>query len=292
MSSNFEKHQKRRLIGSYITIVTSISFILFLMGMLALFVINGQKLLNYFKEEVVISLFLQDDTKKIEVNQLLRSLKRQPSIKSLTFISKKEAAERFQKDINEDFISFLEVNPLQASIDMRLKADYVSSVNIDNLLNSLKTKEMISEIVYDASLLEILDNNIKIISFWILVLCALFSSIAVFLIHNSIRLSVYTQRFTIKTMQLVGATKSAIRKPFISQNLKLGAIAAFIAGFAIAFIAYYLRSTFPEFEFLNTYQELLLVFLGLLILGVSIAFFSTFFAAQRYLGLKTDELYF
>jgi len=292
MSATFEKHQKRRLLGSYITIVLSISFILFLMGMFALFVINGQKLLHYFKEEVVISLFVADDAKKIELSQLTRSLKRQTGVKSITAVSKEEAAARFSKDIDEDFMSFLGTNPLQASIDVRLKADFVNSTAIEKFLEGLRTKKMITEVVYDASLVDLLDKNIKVIGFWVVLVSILFSTIAVFLIHNSIRLSVYTQRFTIKTMQLVGATKSAIRRPFIYQNLKLGGIAALVASFATASVAYYVKHYFTEFSFLNTYLELLMVLAGLVLLGLVIAFLSTFFAAQRYLGLKTDELYF
>ena len=189
-------------------------------------------------------------------------------------------------------MDFLGYNPLQNSIDVYLKADYISSGEIDTIAEELTNKNFVDEVVYDKPLISLLNENVTKISFWILSISALFTFIAVLLINSSIRLSVYSKRFIIKTMQMVGATKRFIRKPFIWKSVKLGMIGAVLALIGMGVVLYYMNKSFPELELLQDVSMLAALFIGVFLMGVTITWLSTFFATQRFLNLKTDELYY
>ncbi len=265
---------------------------LFLLGLLGLLVLNSKKVTDYFKEQIPLTIYLKDTAKEVETVQLTKKLKLSEAVKSAKFVSKKEAAETHSKEIGEDFISFLGTNPLQNSIDINLNAAFVNNVSIDDFVKDILTKKFVDEVVYDKPLISLLNENIKRISFWVLLLCGIFTLIAVLLINNSIRLTVYAKRFTIKTMQMVGATKSFIRRPFIKLNLALGALGGFLALLGMGAVLYYLDKTFVEFNFTTDIILLVAVFGGVFLLGLLITWLSTFFAAQRFLSLQTDELYY
>ncbi len=293
MARSFEKYQKRRLISSYISVVISIGLVLFLVGLLGILVINTQKVANHFKEQIAMSIYLKDQAKEIEIDQLQKQLALADYTKNTVYTSKEEAAEIYKQDIGEDFMSFLgDANPLPQSIDVYFKADYVNQVKLAEIARDLSEKDFVAEIVYDKPLIALLNNNIKKISFWVLVICGVFTFIAVLLINSSIRLSVYSKRFVIKTMQMVGATKGFIRRPFIWKSIKLGMIGAILAMLGMATVLYFLDKTYPELDLLV--NELLLggLFAAVFLLGVLITWFSTFLATQRFLNLKTDELYY
>ena len=247
MASKFEKYQKRRLITSYFSVILSIGLVLFLVGLLGLLVLNSKKVTDHFKEQITLTIFLKDAAKEVEVTQLSKKLKLSEAVKSVTFVSKEEAAEIHSRDIGEDFISFLGTNPLQNSMDVHLNADFVSTNKIDSFVNDITTKSFVDEVVYDKPLISLLNDNIKKISVWVLAICGVFTLIAVLLINNSIRLTIYAKRFTIKTMQMVGATKSFIRKPFIFLNIKLGIIGGILALAGMALVLYYLDKTIINF---------------------------------------------
>ncbi|MGX1022862.1 cell division protein FtsX [Psychroflexus sp. MBR-150] len=293
MARSFEKYQKRRLISSYISVVISIGLVLFLVGLLGILVINTQKVANHFKEQIAMSIYLKDQAKEIEIDQLQKQLALADYTKNTVYTSKEEAAEIYKQDIGEDFMNFLgDANPLPQSIDVYFKADFVNEVQLAEIARDLSEKDFVAEIVYDKPLIALLNNNIKKISFWVLVICGVFTFIAVLLINNSIRLSVYSKRFVIKTMQMVGATKGFIRRPFIWRSVKLGIIGAILAMLGMATVLYFLDQTYPELDLLV--DELLLagLFVAVFLLGVLISWFSTFLATQRFLNLKTDELYY
>ena len=292
MSKAFEQYQKRRLISSYFSVVLSIALVLFLLGVLGLLVINTKKLADYFKEQVAISVFLKDNAKQVEIDQLQKSLSLATYTKTTQFISKEDAAEAHSKEIGENFMEFLGENPLQNSIDVHLKAEYVSPTAIDSIAQQITLKEYVSDVVYDKPLIALLSDNVKKISFWILFASALFTVIAVLLINSSIRLSIYSKRFIIKTMQMVGATKQFIRKPFIWQNIKLGMIGAFVALLAMAGILYYVNKSFPELHLTQDPILIIVLFVGIFLLGIVISWISTYLAAQRFLNLRTDDLYY
>ncbi len=292
MSSSFEKYQKRRLISSYFSVVISISLVLFLLGLLGLLVLNSKKVADHFKEQIALTIYIKDTAKEIEIKQLEKTLALATYAKSTVYISKEEAAEAHSKDIGENFMDFLGYNPLQNAIDVYLKADYVSNEKIEEIKNSISQREFVDEVAYDKPLISLLTDNIKRISFWVLLISTLFTFIAVLLINSSIRLSVYSKRFIIKTMQMVGATKRFIRLPFIWKSIRLGMIGALVAIIGVAVVLFYLDKSFPELGLLNDPILLVFLFSGVFVLGVIITWISTFFATQRFLNLRTDELYF
>lgn len=292
MSTSFERYQKRRLISSYFSVVISISLVLFLLGLLGLLVLNTKKVADHFKEQIALTIYLKDTAKEVEIEQLKKSLALAEYTKISTFISKEEAAEEHSKEIGEDFMEFLGYNPLQNSIDVYMKADYVSPEQIDTIATDLRSRNFVDEVVYDKPLIALLNDNVKKITFWVLVVSGIFTFIAVLLINSSIRLAVYSKRFIIKTMQMVGATKRFIRSPFIWQSVKLGFIGAVLALIGMAIVLYYLNSSFPELELLSDVGLLAALFFGIFFMGILISWLSTFFATSRFLNLKTDELYY
>lgn len=292
MSSSFEKYQKRRLITSYFSVVISIALVLFLLGLLGLLVLNTQKVANYFKETVAVGIYFKDTAKDVEMKQLEKALSLAEYTKSIKFVSKEEAAEAHSEELGENFVEYLGENPLQNSIDLYLNADFVAAVKVDEIAAAIQSKDFVEEVTYDKPLISLLNDNIKKISLWVLIISGIFTFIAVLLINSSIRLSVYAKRFTIKTMQMVGATKRFIRRPFIWKSIKLGMIGAFISLAGMAAVLYYADKTFPQLALLEDPILLIILFAGVFMLGILITWFSTFLATQRFLNLRTDELYY
>jgi len=292
MSSSFENHQKRRLISSYFSVVLSIALVLFLLGLLGMLVLNAKKVSDHFKEQVVLTIYLKETAKEVEINQLQKSLAMADYVKSTEYVSKEEAAEFMKAENGEDFMDFVGYNPLQNSIDVHLKADYVTSEQLEKISEDTLNKIFVDEVTYDNDLVNLMNNNVKKISFWVLVISTIFTLIAVLLINSSIRLAVYSKRFTIKTMQMVGATKQFIRRPFVWKSVRLGIIGGFIALLGMAFVLFYLNQTFPELELLSNPILVVILFAFVFALGIVITWISTHFATQRFLNLKTDQLYY
>ncbi len=292
MSSSFDRYQKRKLISSYFSVVISIALVLFLLGCLGLLVLNAKKVADHFKEQVVVTIYLNDAAKEVEVKQLEKSLAMAEYTKSTEYVSKEAAAESMKAETGEDFMDFVGYNPLQNSIDVHLKADYVTTETLTSITDELSNKKFIEEIRYDSDLVELMNDNVKKITFWVLVISAIFTLIAVLLINSSIRLAVYSKRFIIKTMQMVGATKTFIRRPFVFQSVKLGIIGAIIALIGMAIVLYYLDQSFIELELLSNPIVIGGLFVVIFLLGILITWVSTFIATQRFLNLKTDALYY
>ncbi len=292
MSTSFDRYQKRKLISSYFSVVISIALVLFLLGCLGLLVLNAKKVADHFREQVVVTIYLNDSAKQVEVRQLQNKLAMADYTKKATYVSKEEAALIVKSDIGEDFMEFLGTNPLQNSIDIYLKADYVTTEALDGITNELSNKAFIEDVTYDNDLVKIMNNNVKKITFWVLILSGIFTLIAVLLINSSIRLAVYSKRFIIKTMQMVGATKRFIRKPFVLKSIQLGIIGACVALIGMGIVLYYLNITFPELGLLQNPTIVGSLFIGVFLLGIAITWLSTFIATQRFLNLKTDQLYY
>lgn len=292
MNTSFETYQKRRLRSSYFSVIISIALVLFLVGLLGLIVLKTKSITEHFKEKIALTIFLKDNAKNKDVENLKAELKKADYSKSVTYISKNEAAKKYSEDIGEDFLEFLGENPLKNAIDVSLKSDFVTPEKMAEIEKNLLIRSIVAEVSYDKPLIELLSKNINRLSFWMLLFSGLFTVIAVVLINSSIRLSVYSKRFTIKTMQMVGATKRFIRIPFIWQSVKLGIIGGLVAfGGLIAFILY-MNKMIPEIELMDDYKLLGILF-GLIVgLGILITWLSTFFATQRFLNLRTDELYY
>ena len=291
MSSSFEKFQKRRLISSYFSVVLSMFLVLFLLGILGLFVINSKKLSDDFKEEIVMTGFFKSEATDSITTAFSDELKLAKFVKSSDYVTKEQAAKQHTDVIGEDFMTFLGANPLLNSFDIHLKADYIDTENIRKIESRFRANEMVADIVYDKQLVSLVNDNIKKVSMWILILSGILALIAVLLINSSMRLSIYSNRFIIKTMQMVGATKSFFRKPFIWRSIKLGFIASVLAVLALIGVLFYIDNSFPSLGILDQQLMIALVLLGVLALGILLSWFSTFFATQRYLNLRTDDLY-
>lgn len=285
-----DKFQKRRLISSYFSVVISISLVLFLVGILGLLLVNSKKVADHFKEQIALTIYINDNAKPIEIKQLQKSLALRKATKSITYVSKEDAAQVHANEIGEDFMSFLGYNPLLNSLDVYFNADFVSPEFLSGIKTELKEKNYINEIVYDQPLLEILDENIKKITQWIILLSSVFILVAILLINSSIRLSIYSKRLIIKTMQLVGATKRFIRRPFIFKHLQLGLLGSVIALSGLTFLLYELNLRFPELNLMQNPVEIGSIYAFVLGLGILITALSTFFATQRFLNLTTDAV--
>jgi len=292
LDKSFEKYQKRRLRSSYFSVVISIALVLFLVGVLGLIVLKTNSITKHFKEKVAITIFLKDNAKNNDIEILQAELKKAEYTKSVVFISKTEAAEKYSEEIGENFLDFLGENPLKDAIDVSLKSDFVTPEKMAEIETQLKLRSIVAEVSYDKPLIELLTKNITRLSFWMLLFSSLFTLIAVVLINSSIRLSVYSKRFTIKTMQMVGATKGFIRIPFIIKSIKLGIFGAIVSIVGLLIFIMYVNKMVPEIELLSDYKILAILFSTIIVLGILITWLSTFFATQRFLNLRTDELYY
>ncbi len=292
MASSFENYQRRKLISSYVSVVISIALVLFLLGCLGVLLINSKRMADHFKENVAISIFLQDDTKSIEVEELKNSLAMADYTKKAVYVSKEDAAAEMEAETGESFTDFLGYNPLKNSIDVYLNADFVNNSAITEIVNTLSQKEFIEDITYDEVLVDLMNDNVRKISFWVLIASIIFTVIAMLLINSSIRLAVYSKRFIIKTMQMVGATKSFIRRPFIWRSVQLGILGSLFALAGIAVVLYYLNMSFPELNMLRNPVLLGGLFIVIFGVGIIITWVSTFIATQRFLNLRTDQLYY
>ena len=283
-----ERFNKRRLISTYFSVVVSISLVLFLTGILGILLVNSKKVADHFKEQIVMTIYVKDSTKEIELKQLQKTLRLNTATKNVIFVSKEEASKRHANEIGEDFMEFLGYNPLLNSMDVYFKASFLNPAMVSKLSKDIALYSYVSEVVYDRPLLELLDENIKKITFWMLLASGMFIFVAVLLINSSIRLSIYSKRLIIKTMQLVGATKSFIRRPFIKTHLLMSTLGASVAMSGMALVIYEMQKRFPELQIFDNPLEPVLVFIGVFLLGLGITIISTFFATQRYLNLKSD----
>ena len=291
MSSSFDNFQKRRLISSYFSVVLSVFLVLFLLGILGLFIINSKKLANDFKENIAMTVFFKNEANDSIMKNFGTELKSSFFVKNYKYVTKEAAAKEHTDIIGEDFMTFLGENPLQNSYDIHLKGDYVIKDSIAKIETGLRKNTMISDIVYDKQLVNLVNDNIKKVSMWILIISGFLAVIAVLLINSSLRLSIHSNRFIIKTMQMVGATKSFIRKPFVMRSIKLGMIGAGLAVLALIGVLIYVETSFPNLGILEDKALIGLVLVAVLGIGILITWLSTYFATQRFLNLRTDDLY-
>jgi len=291
MSSSFEKDQRRRLISSYFSVVLSITLVLFLLGNLGVLIIKAKFISDKFKEKVTLTIYLDDSTKPIEIKQLKNSLSLAKYTKQAKLISKDLAADFMKTEYGEDFLDELGYNPLKNSIEVNLIAEYVTSKRLDSISEKALEKKFVEDVKYDKDLVSLMNSNVKKLTFWVLIICVIFTLIAVFLINSSIRLAIYSKRFSIKTMQMVGATKKFIRRPFLLKNIRLGILGSLLAICGNIFLVSYVNLSFPELQLTKQPFILGCLFTGILLIGIFITWISTYIATQRFLNLKTDRLY-
>jgi cell division transport system permease protein len=291
MASSFDKFQKRRLISSYFSVVLSVFLVLFLQGLLGLFIINSKRLSDNFKEDIVMSVFFKTEATDTIFKAFETEMKSGKYAKDFVFVSKEQAAKEHEKTLGENFTEFLGANPLYNSYDIHLKADYVTTEGFSSLESEIRKNPMVADVVYDKQLIILVNDNVKKISLWVLIISGIFTLISILLINSSLRLSIYANRFIIKTMQMVGATKAFIRKPFLTRSVILGAIGSGLAILALIGVLVYISTNYPALDIFRDQLLTILVLFGVLVLGVIITLAGTYFATQRFLNLRTDDLY-
>ena len=265
--------------------------VVFLAGLLGLLLFNSKMVADHFKEQIALTIYFKDSSKQIDIQQIQKSIKFKDLTKSAVFTSKDEASKIYADEIGEDYMEFLGYNPLESSLDIYFNADYVKPQIIKNISDDLSKYPFISEIKYDQPLLNLLDKNIKKIGFWFLLSGLIFITIAILLINSSIKLSIYAKRFEIKTMQLVGATKWFIQKPFLIKYFNLGLFSSTFSVILLYVISIELEKRIPELNLFNEKLTIILILISVFSFGLSITLISTFFATNRFLNLKSDEIY-
>ncbi len=283
---------KKNLRTSGVTVIISLSLVLFMLGALGLLIINANKLSTHFKENVGFQVYLKDTANAAQTDLLIQELTNADFTKSVILITKEKAAEKLKADLGEDFVAFLGANPLLNSLEVKLNANYANTDTLQVIEKTLLQKPFVKEVVYQKEMINKLNKNTKAVAFFILIFSSALLIVAIALINNTIRLSIYSQRFLIRTMYLVGATRSFISKPFIFKGFRQGVIAGVIAGIMLAGFLVLSTRFIPDLLELQDENVLLVLFMGIILIGVIISAFSAFLAVLRYLQLKTSDLYF
>ncbi|HRD39489.1 MAG TPA: permease-like cell division protein FtsX [Bacteroidia bacterium] len=283
---------KRRVKTSSITVVVSLALVLFMLGLLGLVVLNARKLSKHIKENIGFQVILKDTTTAAQIDALQQEITAAPFAKSINHITKEQAAEKLKEDLGEDFISFLGYNPLLSTLDVKLNEDYAHSDSLIGIEKGLLQKAYVKEVVYHKDMIKQVNENAKVVSLYILIFSGLLMIVAIALINNTIRLSIYSQRFLIRTMYLVGATRVFISKPFIFKGIRQGVIAGILAGALLAGFLVVSTNYIPDLLQLQDENMLAVLFGGIILLGIFISGVSAMFSVMRYLRLKTSDLYF
>ena len=287
MSSNYSN----KIFSNYFLVIISISIVLFLISSFTLIALNSEKIINDFKENIPVVVFIKDQSNKIELSKFEKNLEINNTIKKFDFISKKDAANKLSEEIGEDFIDYLGYNPLYDSYDIFFTSDNVNNLFIDQLVEEFKNESFVEEVTYDAPLIDLINKNILILKQWSLIIGSIFLFISIILMNNTIRLSVYSNRLNIKTMQLVGATKFFIKKPFIITHIKLGILSSIISSVLLVAILYYLNLNFFAIDFEKIKESVFITILFSLGISVIISYFSTSIITGRYISSNIEKLY-
>ncbi len=282
---------KKQSRSSYITLIISIALVLFLLGLLGLLVLNANKISKSVKENIRISVVIKDNVKDVEIRRLQKTLNAERYVKSTRFVDDQTAARNFEKELGQEFTKFLGYNPLKSTIEVKLYADYANTDSIARIEKHIVKLSQVSEVDYQKSLIHLVNDNVKRISIIILLFSVLLFIISFTLINNTIRLSIYSQRFIINTMQLVGATRSFIRRPFVRKSLLYGFLAALFANALLAVVIYWTEKEFGEVITLSNYEMIGILFILVILLGLFVTWISTLFAVNKYLRLESDKLY-
>jgi cell division transport system permease protein len=287
-----EQLTKKRVWTSSVTVIISLSLVLFMLGALGLLIINANKLSTHFKENIGFQVYLKDTATSAQTDILIQELNNARFTKSVNLINKEQAAEKLRADLGEDFVSFLGSNPLLNSLEVKLNADFAVTDTLLIIEKNLLLKPFVKEVVYQKAMINKLNKNTKAVAFFILIFTSALLVVAIVLINNTIRLSIYSQRFLIRTMYLVGATRIFISKPFIFKGFRQGVVAGIIAGIMLAGFLILSTKFIPDLLQLQDENVLVILFSGIVLLGIIISSFSALLAVLRYLRLKTSDLYF
>ncbi len=293
MADRREINSGTRLSTSYITTIISITLVLFMLGFFALLMIHARTLSNYIKENIGFEIIIKQGVKEVDILYLQKSLDVKPYVKSTEYITREEAVKRLSETLGDDFVDFIgeDDNPLLPSIDVRFNASWANNDSIAKIETQLLDNDIVKEVYYQKSLVHAINKNLKKIGIVSLIISILLLSISIALINNTIRLSIYSKRFIIKGMQLVGATEGFIKKPFVVRSIYHGIISGILALILLTGLLIIARENIPELALLEDRVKIIIVYAGLLLTGVIISGLSTWFAVGRYLRMESDKLY-
>ena len=283
--------QKRKTKSVYVSTVISIALVLLVTGMLGLLLVHAKNLSKYVKENIVLNVIVNDGTSEGDVLTLQKDLDKDPYVLRSEYISKEIAAKNLKADLGEDFVQYLGHNPLLPSLDVYMKENYANTDSIKTFIEKISKNNKIKEVVYQESLIDMVNKNVRIIGIIVLAFPVILLIIAVALINNTIRLAIYSQRFLIKSMQLIGATKNFIRTPFLTYGVIHGLLGSLIAILLLILTLKFAQQQIPELIFLRNWFEFAVIFLGVILLGILISGLSTYFAVTKYLKAQSNDLY-
>ena len=292
MKNKKEKYERRRVRSSYVSVVVSTTLVLFVAGLIGLLVLSTDKLSAHIKENFAVGVTLKSTAKEQDVKQLMRSIEVSDYAKGAAYVSRKDALETLKADLGGDFVDFIGENPLSDKIDVFFKAPYAQSATVDSVSAELMKNELVASVDYNRLMLDEINSNIRAISLWLSIFAALFLVISVLLINNSVRLTIYSKRFTIKTMQLVGATRQFISRPFITRLLLNGLLSAFIAIAMLSGIIYYLYRWQSEYRIIIDFEMIVILFAAVIALSAVIIVLSGRVAIRKFLRMDAEDLYY
>ena len=280
-----------KIFSNYFLVVVSISTVLFFLASFIFFVLNSNKIVDDFKEKIPVVVFFKDEASKIELSQFEKKLSIDDGIKEFIYTSKDDAAVKFSSEIGENFVEYLGYNPLLNSIDIYFFANKVETSYINDVVKAFEKEDFVYEVSYDAPLIFLINDNFKKIKDWVLVLAIIFIFLSILLINNTIRLSIYSNRMTIKTMQLVGARKFFIKKPFILTQIKLGFLSAVISSALFVSIVIYLNLNYFNINLSVIQNSIIISVSGSFLISFLISYLSTNLITTKFLNSKIDKLY-
>ena len=292
MSKKEKNIINRRLIHSYLSSIISISLVLMLVGIVGFFAVNAKQVSNYFKENMIVSVILKQNVTEENALKLLNKIDKNVFVKSAEYISKERGAKEMEALLGEDFLKVFESNPIPISIDLQLEGDYLSKDSLSVIENKLMKEKLVEEVVYQESLVEILNANLKKIGIVLTIVIILLMFISFVLINNTVRLNVYSKRFTIHTMRLVGATRGFIRRPIIVQALFQGLISGVLACIVLSVGLFFVKREFEQLFVIFDVGLIGAVLVGVVILGMIICILSAFFVVNKLVYLSKDDLYY
>lgn len=282
-------YQRKKSSNNLISLFVINTIVLFFLSIALFTYLKSSSIENYFKENVTVNIYLKNSSRDNDVKQINKFLNLNENVKSIEFISKEDAAELFTKEIGEEFVGFLGYNPLLDLISVRLFGDKIDIYNIEEFIESLDNFEFIEEVEYDKPLVESLVNNFERIGVLIIIISVLFFITSFILINNSIKISIYSKRDTIKTMQLVGATKSFIRRPFIASYVRIGFYSSIVSLILLFTSLFQASFELDEIDFFSNTKDIIILVSFIILFGIFTSYISSYFMTQKYLKLKISR---
>lgn len=282
----------RRLLHSYLSSIISISLVLLIVGVLGVLAVNASAVSSYFKENIRVSVIFEKGTPDSEAQTFMKIVEKESYVKRAEFVSKERGAEEMKNMLGDDFMEVFDVNPIPLSVDLYLKAEYLESDSLKTIAAKLSDMPDVREVAYQESLVKVINQNLEKIGVVLSVVLALLLFISFVLINNTVRLNVYSKRFTIQTMKLVGAKRSFIRKPFIRQGIYQGLIAGVISAIMLVVALFVVKSDINQLFVIFDLKLIALVLLGVILAGITICLISTWIVVNKLLSVSADEIYY